>query len=184
MGIEPISSPLSALGSAVHLPSLFQPPPQGYRLGGAVHPYGLLTTLRLELAARTPWFVGVATDPDIDARLDSKLETKLVSNGHTAAPTGKSIHVLIVGCGVAGLVATISLKKGILGRDCRGGDGILPCKPSQNGLPSLPLHPKMPVIRSTRYLTRAANSSEQASASSPTLRASSAASASRKPIPC
>jgi hypothetical protein len=31
MGIEPTSSPPSALGSAVHLPSLFQPPPQGYR---------------------------------------------------------------------------------------------------------------------------------------------------------
>jgi hypothetical protein len=61
----------------------------------------------------------MATDPDIDARPDSKLETEPVSNGHTAAPTGKTVYVLIVGCGIAGLVAAISLKKkGIQGHDC------------------------------------------------------------------
>ena len=116
-----------------------------------------------------------------NAQPDSKLETEPVGNGHTAAPTGKSLHVLIVGCGIAGLVAAISLKKGIPGHDCRGGDGILSCKPSQNVLPSLPLHAMMPVIRSTRSLTRAANRSKQASAYPPTLRASSTISASRKP---
>jgi hypothetical protein len=89
-------------------------------------------------------------------------------------------HVLIVGCGIAGLVAAISLRNGIPGHDCRGGDGILSCKPSQNVLPSLPLHAMMPVIRSTRYLTRVANRSEQASASPPTLCASSVTSTSRK----
>ena len=117
-----------------------------------------------------------------NARPDSKLETEPVNNGHTAAPTGKSLHVLIVGCGIAGLVAAISLKKkGIPDHGCRGGDGILPCKSSQSVLPSLPLHPMMPVIRSTRYLTCATNRSEQASAYPLTLRASSAVLASRKP---
>lgn len=79
---------------------------------------------------------------------------------------GKDCPCLDRRCGIAGLVAAISLKKkGIPGHDRRGGDGILPCKPSQNVLPSLPLHPMMPVIRSTRYLIRAANRPEQASAS-------------------
>jgi hypothetical protein len=71
----------------------------------------------------------MVTDLDTDTRPDSKLWTEQVSNGHSAAPTGRSSHVLIVECEITGLVAAISLKeKGIPVHDCRGGDGIPRCK--------------------------------------------------------
>jgi hypothetical protein len=62
MGIEPTSLLPSALGSTVHLPSLFQPPPQGYRLGGPVHPYGLLTPLALGTLAKLTSVTGITAE--------------------------------------------------------------------------------------------------------------------------
>jgi hypothetical protein len=94
----------------------------------------------------------MATDPDITTRPDSKLETEPVSNGHAAAPTRNGLHLLIAGCGIARLVAAISLKRGFQVTIVKVVTESSYVNLPQDVLPSHPLHPVKPFIRSVRHL--------------------------------
>lgn len=92
-----------------------------------------------KLATRTPWVCGNGNRSRY--RRSTGLETRDRAGqqrSHSGAGWKESpcLDRRMWDCWAGG--CDLVEKEGIPGHDCRGGDGILPCKPSQNVLPSLP----------------------------------------------